>query len=235
MIRAFRLTGSTLAFVVAVCLLVTGPATGAPATQDTQGLATVAGKYEGVVSTPDGAIPVTAELRLEDGTLKGSMAAGSYGVTIASGTLEGDKLTLGGNVDGVPLSISGTFKDGTFEGTWSAGEDSGTLKMAKAAFSADPISGDWEGIVDTPDEQRPIALTMKLEGEKVSGQIQSAEGAMTFQSGSWTGGTLTLAFPFATGDMITMVGTLQEGGRLAGTLDIAGQMQFGWAAQKKAK
>jgi hypothetical protein len=100
------------------------------------------------------------------------------------------------------------------------------------AAAADLISGDWDGSVDTPNG--PIAFTMKLkvEKDKVTGEIGSPEGNAP-ASGTWAEGKLTVTFPYATGDLITMAGALKDG-QLSGDLSLgANGMVMPWSAKKK--
>lgn len=218
----------------------------------------VAGKYEGTASTPNGDMAILCELRVENGNIVGSVGAGDFQIAVTSGTLVGDKLTLNLDMGGNPMTITGTIKDGHFEGQGSQG---GAIVMTKVgatpaaapaakpaaaaaapaptppptpavANAADPISGDWDGLVDTPDQQREIVLKLKLDAGKVSGEVGSDMGTIGLQSGTWADGTLTLAFPFQSGDTITMVAKLQEG-KLVGTLSIGDQMTVAWVAVKR--
>jgi hypothetical protein len=220
-------------------------------------LAAVAGKYEGTAATPNGDMAFVCELRVENGNIVGSIGTGDFQIAVTSGTLVGDKLTLNLDMGGNPITAVGTLKDGHFEGQGSQG---GAIVMTKTgaapaaapapasnpaaaaaptpaaapsvANSADPISGDWDGLVDTPDQQRAIVLKLKLDAGKVSGEVGSDMGSMTLQSGTWADGALTIVFPFQSGDTITMVARLQEG-KLVGTLSIGDQMTVAWVAVKK--
>lgn len=128
--RSFRLTVIALALVAftAPAVLV---AEAIGDGQDAKALAAVAGKYEGNTDSPKGVLAFTCELKLEEGVLKGSMVAGPYSIVITSATLEGDRLQLNGAVDGMGLTIGGTWKAGVFEGAWNVEGTSGVMKMAK--------------------------------------------------------------------------------------------------------
>jgi hypothetical protein len=212
----------------------------------------VAGKYEGTATTPNGDMAFVCELRVENGNIVGSIGAGDFQMAVTSGTLVGDKLTLNLDMGGNPMTVVGTLKDGHFEGQGGAivmtkvgvtpaaapvpaakpAEAPAPAAAPAVANAADPISGDWDGLVDTPDQQRAIVLKLKLDAGKVSGEVGSDMGSMTLQSGTWADGTLTIAFPFQGGDSITMVAKLQDG-KLVGTLSIGDQMTVSWVAVKK--
>ncbi|MFB3854177.1 MAG: hypothetical protein ACE148_10190 [Vicinamibacterales bacterium] len=122
--------------VVALALMILA-AQAAPVTatagdgQGANALTGVAGKYEGNTDSPEGVLAFTCELKLEEGTLKGSMVAGPYSVEIDSATFEGDRLQMNGTVDGMAITIVGTWKAGVFDGRWYIEDSSGAMKMVK--------------------------------------------------------------------------------------------------------
>jgi hypothetical protein len=211
-------------------------------------LDTVAGKYTGTAATPEGEASVSCEIAVKGSAVTGSLTAGQYFVQITSGALDGEKLTLSGDVGGQGITFTGTFKNGTVEGAWTTGSESGPFRLTKATGEAaaptatappatapaagDPLTGDWDGLVDAPEQQRAFSLKLKLDGDKVSGEISSEMGSVALQSGSWVDNKLTVSFPFPTGDAITMTAVLQEG-KLVGSMDIGGQMQMAWGAVRR--
>jgi len=100
-----------------------------------------------------------------------------------------------------------------------------------AAAGADPLTGSWDGVTGNGDMSVPFTMNLKLEGEKVTGDISSEQGGTTFTPGVFKDGALSITFDF-NGMAVTMVGALKEG-KLVGTMDFAGQMQMSWAAVKK--
>ncbi len=101
------------------------------------------------------------------------------------------------------------------------------------AAAADPVSGEWEGLVDMPDGPLPFGMTLKLEQGKVTGEIGSAAGTATITEGAWADGKLAIAFTYADGASIEMVGTLADG-QFSGSLSYGGgQMVMNWVAKKK--
>ena len=101
------------------------------------------------------------------------------------------------------------------------------------AAPADPISGEWEGLVDMPDGPLPFGLTLKLDQGKLTGEISSSNGTVAITQGSWADGKLTLAFTYVDGAGVEMVGTLTEG-QFSGSLSYGGgQMVMNWVAKKK--
>ena len=103
--------------------------------------------------------------------------------------------------------------------------------MPPAASGGDPLTGDWNAAVDAGGNQTAFTISMKLDGEKVAGQMGAERGSVPFE-GSWTNGTLSLSVSMPNG-AITMTATLSEG-RLVGTLTAGGgQFTGGWAAERR--
>ena len=101
------------------------------------------------------------------------------------------------------------------------------------AAAADPISGEWEGLVDMPDGPLPFGMTLKLDQGKVTGEVGSSAGSVTITEGSWADGKLTIAFTYVDGAGIEMVGSLADG-QFTGSLSYGGgQMVMNWVAKKK--
>jgi hypothetical protein len=101
------------------------------------------------------------------------------------------------------------------------------------AVAADPISGEWEGLVDMPDGPMPFVMTLKLDQGKVTGDIASSAGTVAISAGSWEDGKLTVVFTYVDGAGIEMVGALADG-QFAGSLSYGGgQMVMNWVAKKK--
>ena len=251
----FLLLGGMLA-AGAVQAQTSPPQNAAPAASLT--LASLAGRYEGSAVTPEGAQTFVADLKVENDVITGVITTQHSVVTITRGSVAGDKFTLTIDMDGAPGSMSGAVKDGRFEGQWTVGEDSGTFTMKKVAASAgspgaagpaaataqkpggaaapagaDPLTGDWDAVMDVGGNQFPFVLSIKLDGQKATGQMSSERGAVPFE-GTWTDGTLRLSFVGGpNGIVISMTATFVEG-KLAGTFSIGdGQMTGGWAAAKR--
>jgi hypothetical protein len=102
----------------------------------------------------------------------------------------------------------------------------------KAAV-ADAVSGEWEGAVDMPDGALQFSLKLKLEKDKVTGEIGSQQGAVAISDGSFVDGKLTISFTYVDGNAVAMTGTVADG-QLTGSLDYGGgQMVTTWAAKKR--
>jgi hypothetical protein len=196
-------------------------------------------------------------LTAEKGVLTGTIehAQGSV-INVTGSSITGDKLTLNIDMGGSPGTITGTMKGDRFEGTWTMGAESGSVIVTRATGQAekpaaekppadaatpakpamvpgaDPLTGAWDGVTGNGDMSVPFTMNLKLEGEKVTGDISSEQGSVTFNPGAWKDGALSITFEFSGMGTVTMVGAMKEG-KLVGTMDFGGQMQMSWAAVKK--
>ncbi len=101
----------------------------------------------------------------------------------------------------------------------------------KETAAADPLTGDWDGSVETPNGTITFTMKLKLENDKVSGEIASPEGG-TPLSGTWAEGKLAGSFDY-NGTPITMNGTLKDG-VLSGEMSYGGgQAIMAYSAKKK--
>src|SRR5437867_2395229 len=93
------------------------------------------------------------------------------------------------------------------------------------------ITGKYAGTAkgayaDAQGQPFPFTLTLKLEGEKVTGSSSSQLGTSTISSGVWKEGKLTLLLDSNNGQ-IGLIATLVDG-KLVGDYDFAGQLQGKW-------
>ena len=102
--------------------------------------------------------------------------------------------------------------------------------------AADPVSGDWEGLVELPDQTMPFSMKLKLDKDKITGEVASVQGSTTISEGTWVEkeARITLAFTYVDGAAIAMTGTLKDD-QLVGTMNYGGQTVMNWVAKKKAK
>jgi hypothetical protein len=95
----------------------------------------------------------------------------------------------------------------------------------------DAISGAWDAALITDDVTRQMTLTLKLEGNKVTGSFESSHlGSGAINNGSWVNNKLTISVETSHAPL-TLTGALQNG-KLVGEWD-AGHMQGKWEAKKK--
>lgn len=100
------------------------------------------------------------------------------------------------------------------------------------AMSAADLTGDWDAVADVGGQSMPFTLTLKVDGEKVTGSTTSQQGTTTIE-GTYAGGQLTFGITTPDGMSIVMSGK-PEAGKIAGTFDVGGGMgQGGWSAAKR--
>jgi hypothetical protein len=205
------------------------PVKEAPAAKDT-----ISGKYEGVAKTAGAAdIQLTLELKNEAGKLSGRLITPQGAVEFTGGTLTENKVSLKLGAAGKDGALAGQLQDGKLVGEWTAGAQKRAVELKKLAAGGDPasLSGEWIGLADV-EGGFPFNLTLKVDGEKVTGSSTSQLGDSTITSGSWKDGQLTFVLESANYN-IGMSAALVDG-KLVGSFDFNGQTQGKWVATKKA-
>lgn len=210
----------------------------------------VSGKYEGVAkSQASGDIPLTVEIKSENGKLSGKIDSPLGILPITGGTYADGRVSLKFDAQGTEGTVTAQFKDDKITGEWSLAGQTGTLELKRAAAVAatgatpaepksdaapatgDPISGEWDAAADVQGQSFPFTLKLKLEGEIVTGESSSDQGTATISKGSWKSGKLTIVIDTPNGS-VTLNGNVVEG-KVTGDFDFAGQMQGKWEASKK--
>jgi hypothetical protein len=203
------------------------PSTGASQTPQ----ASFAGKYEATAKDETGADQkLTLNLVEDAGKYSGTLttAKGSFKILkgqMANGTLTLDIEKPGGSSGPMSLRKNGENLAATFS---EAGKTH-TLDFRKA--TADEISGEWEAVADANGQAVPFTLSLKLDGEKITGSSSSQLGTANISNGTWKDGKLAIVLEGGSGQ-ITMVAAIVDG-KLSGDFDFAGQMSGKWVAQKK--
>jgi SAM-dependent methyltransferase len=117
----------------------------------------LAGHYQGTATSPQGTVPVTADLRLADGKLTGSLDSGDGPIGITGAALIGDQVVLTLDMGGSPGSIKGLAKGGRIEGEWALGGMSGTVALTRTGDSQTPSTQPSQA------KPQPFATHPKLE------------------------------------------------------------------------
>ena len=204
---------------------------------------TLSGTYEGTVKAPDGReMKVSLELKSEGGKISGRVTHGDKTAETTEAKLENGTLTLNfgnnrtftGKVDGDKLV--GEAVDGTAKIPMELKKVPPATAAAPAASStASPaavnLNGSWEAVADANGQTVPFLLTLKVDGETVTGNSSSQLGEATIKSGSFKGGKLVFDLEGASGT-ISMSAVVIDG-KLSGEFDFAGQAQGKWVAVKK--
>ena len=208
----------------------------------------VSGKYEGVAKSDQiGDIPLTVEIKNDNGKLSGKIDTPQGPAQITGGTFADGKISMKFDAGGNEGTVEGMLNGDKIVGKWALSGMGGPLelKRAGAAVAAnpapttpmaapaagDPITGEWAATADAQGMTIPFTLNLKLEGDKVTGTSTSDQGTAPLSKGTWSGGNLTFALDTPNG-LIGFKATLKEG-KLMGEFDFAGQMTGKWDAKKK--
>ena len=82
----------------------------------------ISGSWEGTVELPDGAMPFTMKLKLDQGKVTGEIGSAQGVTPITEGSWVEGKLTLAFSyVDGVAVAMTGAVTDGALGGSLSYG------------------------------------------------------------------------------------------------------------------
>lgn len=209
---------------------------------------TVSGKYEGVAKSDQmGEIPLTVELKNDNGKLSGKIETPQGPAAITSGTYADGKLTMKFDAGGNEGIVTATVSGDKITGKWELGGVGGPLELKKSGGAAapggdakkeevkpatgDPVSGEWDGSAEVQGTAIAFTLKLKLDGDKVSGSSESAQGAIPISKGSFVANKLIFSLETPNG-AIVMTGMVKDG-KIAGEFDFSGQMTGKWEAKKK--
>lgn len=225
-----KLTTLLLTFLLAATVAL---AQDPPAPAKTQAADKVSGNYEGTVNGQ--AEKVTLELKVENPKLHGRLQVGEKWYEILQGGV-------------TERTVSLVFKEGKFDAdldgdvltgaVWVGAEKKPivlkrvmpavTMAAAAPAFS---LNGQWEAVADANGQPFPFLLTLKVDGENVTGSSSSQLGESAVKDGVWKDGKLVFVLEGSNGN-ISMFATVIDG-KLAGEFDYSGQLQGKWVAVKK--
>jgi hypothetical protein len=198
----------------------------------------LSGTYEGIVKMPN--VPegkVSIELKSEGGKITGRAMHGPKTVEISEAKFENGTLTLNfdkdhkyvAKVDGDKLV--GEVSDGPQKFPLELKKVKPTVDVDIVKPPAFNLNGQWDGIADANGQPFPFLLTLKVDGESVTGSSSSQLGEASVKDGSWKDGKLAFQLE-GTNGVISMSATVIEG-KLSGEFDYAGQLQGRWVAMKK--
>ena len=194
----------------------------------------IVGNYEGTLKGQG----VALEIRNNNGKLEGRLKNGEkvYDLTGAAVNSEGI-LSLNFGKD---AKLDGKTDGATITGNWIVPAEKSPIELKRVAVAtaapataAAPanLSGDWEAVADANGQPFPFLLTLKVDGEKVTGGSSSQLGEANIKEGSWKDGKLAFQLE-GTNGIITMSATVVDG-KLAGEFDYAGQLSGRWVAVRK--
>ena len=189
-----------------------------------------AGKYEATVKEGTAEVKLTLDIVEAAGKFSGTLTAPNGSFKILKGQVADSVLTLdiekpGGGSAPMTLKHNGANLTATFA---EAGKD---MTVEFRRIVADEISGEWDAVADASGQPFPFALTLKLDGEKVTGSSASQLGESNISEGSWKDGKLAVILEGGSGK-IALAATMIDG-KLSGEFDYAGQLQGKWVAIRK--
>lgn len=186
-----------------------------------------AGKFEGTAKSPDGDVALKLELTEDAGKYSGQVTSPHGVYKIVNAKVVDGVLTLDAEDGNTKGKLTLRQKGDALAGDFTADGRTGLVEFKKAA-PADEISGDWDAVADAQGQPFPFALSLKLDGDKVTGSSDSQLGHGTITMGTWKEGKLAIVLD----GNITLVATMIEG-KLSGDYDFAGQSSGKWVAVKK--
>src|SRR5438067_3229117 len=190
----------------------------------------LAGKYEGVVKDETGEQKVTLDLVVQSGKYSGTFTTARGSFKILKGQMVDGSLTLeiekpGGGQGTMSLRAKGSDLVASFS---EAGKNV-AIEFRKVV--ADEISGDWDAVADAGGQPFPFTLSLKLDGDKVTGSSSSQLGTSNISSGSWKDGKLAVLLESGAGQIV--LNAVIVDGKFSGDYDFAGQSSGKWVAVKK--
>ena len=201
-----------------------------------------AGNYEGTVKGR--AEKVALQVKVEVPNVVGRVQVADKAYEITGGSLSDEDLNLefkGGRLDGKvngdtltgELRIGSEKKAIELKRVPAAAAIAATATTPATPAAAAPVNlnGDWEAVADANGQPFPFLLTLKIEGEKVTGGSSSQLGEATIKDGVWKDGKLSFQLE-GTNGIIAMNATVVEG-KLSGEFDYLGQLQGRWVAVRK--
>jgi len=235
-----------IAVLVTVSTVASAASLNKSTNQPAQNKDTLSGKYEGVAKSDQmGDIPLTVEIKNDNGKLSGKIDTPQGPAAITGGTFDNGKIVMKFDAGGNEGTVTAMLAGDKISGKWELGGQGGALELKKAAMVAsappaggtapaaagDPVSGDWDATADASGTSIPFTLKLKLEGDKVTGTSDSAQGSAPLSKGTFSAGKLSFSLETPNG-AIGMTGTVKDG-KIVGDFDFAGQMTGKWEAKKK--
>jgi hypothetical protein len=208
----------------------------------------LAGTYEGMVKRPGAATEdkVSLEVKTDGGKISGHATHGTMTIESSEGKFENGTLTLNFGKD---ASFVGKLDGDKLVGNLIHGNDVKVpvelKKVVPAATAATPatpatpaapaaafnLNGQWDAVADANGQPFAFVLTLKVDGQSVTGGSSSQLGEATVKNGTWKDGKLSFELEGSNGTIV-MSATVVDG-KLSGEFDYSGQLQGKWVAVKK--
>lgn len=203
----------------------------------------ISGDWDGTVEAVGTKVAFKLNFKLEGEKLTGTVESGHTGAGTISGTLKNGKLNFTATfAKHESISFKGELKDEKISGEyttegrtekWEATKKAKTESFATTTnnTNSNDVSGDWDAFLVAQDATAPVALKLKVEGNKITGTFSSEHlGTGAIEDGTLENGKIgfTMKTPQAT---IKVWGVLKDG-KLTGDFD-AGIMKGKWEAKRK--
>ena len=187
-----------------------------------------AGKYQGAVKTSKGDEQVTLQLVDQAGKFSCQMTTPQGQFDIVKGAVTDGTLSLDLDQKGSPGKLKIRWREDKLVGELTRGTQSEPVELKKA----DDFSGEWDGVANINDQNYPFSLSLKVEGDKVTGGSNSDIGAATISKGLVKDGKLIIELTGSSGAIILMDASMKDG-NLIGTIDFNGIAQGSWVAVRR--
>ena len=187
------------------------------------------GHYEAKAKGPDGDVVIKLELIDDKGNLSGQITSPHGVYKIVKAQVADGVLTLQAENAASKGKLVLRSTNDTLSGDLTVDGKSGPVEFKRVVL--DQISGDWDGVADAEGQAFPFTLSLKLDGEKVTGSSSSQLGTSSISTGLWKDGKLSIVLEGGSGQIV-LVATMVEG-KLAGDYDFAGQTSGKWVAMRK--
>ena len=209
-------------FLAPLMLSAQNPLNGSPAAQ-----ASFTGNYQSVAKSSTGEALMTLQLADNAGRFSGYLITAQGRFEVVKGQLVDGLLSLDLDSKGSPAKLSVRRREDKLAGEFSRAGQSETIELKRI----DELSGEWEAIANVDGQNFPFALTLKIEGDKITGGSTSELGSSTISKGIFKDGSLYFQLDGSAGTII-MTANLQDGS-LIGDFDFSGQVQGRWVAVRR--
>jgi hypothetical protein len=242
-----------------ICSLVVTAVVAVPAiaAAQTTPAADATGTWSASFNTQNGTVPATLTFKKTGDKITGTLAS-DQGSTDLEAELKGKALTVwfnyNANGQSIPIEMSGTIDGDTAKGTMTAGGSPAgdwTATRSKAPTEKDTtekdtteakgtkvppsLSGDWSMALQLDQVNATPALSLKQDGEKLTGTYTSQQYGKFPLTGTVKGKEIAFAVTLnIEGNSVAAnyTGTLQDDGSIKGAVDIGGMMSGSWSATR---
>ena len=195
-------------------------------------------KIVGEISSQMGSSPLEAEVKDKTLSIWFNFQGQSGPVAIEMiGTMDGDKVKgtfgAGGQAAG---DFSGTKQKDTKDTKDAKDTKEPASSTSSASTSSASLTGDWNLSVELPNMTATPGMTLKQDGEKLTGEYVSAQYGKYAITGTTKGNDVTFWFAMSvegTAMNVTYTGKVEKDGSLKGAVNYGDMMNGTFTATKK--